>query len=91
MFACSPVLTTPGLFKKVMTCWADSNAVNAVPKPKARPKVELLGGDETAAAGKLSTDQVTQVAPLMLRNTQVGSSVPLSTLHGKTIEDQMEC
>ena len=39
---------------------------------------------------KLSPEQIEKIVPLMLRNTQVGSSVQVSELHGKDIEEQID-
>ena len=39
---------------------------------------------------RLNPEQIENIVPLMLRNTQVGSSVQLSELHGKDIEEQID-
>ena len=39
---------------------------------------------------RLNPEQIEKIVPLMLRNTQVGSSVQLSELHGKDIEEQID-
>ena len=39
---------------------------------------------------RLSPEQIEKIVPLMLRNTQVGSSVQVSELHGKGIEEQID-
>jgi hypothetical protein len=39
---------------------------------------------------RLNPEQIEKIVPLMLRNTQVGSSVQLSKLHGMDIEEQID-
>ena len=81
----------PGLLGKVLACWEESGAQPA-DKPakivKSQKKPKTVEG--TKVEGRLSPDQIEKIVPLMLRNTQVGSSVQVSELHGKDIEAQVD-
>ena len=77
-----------GLVDKVVACLEACDAQVAAPKftavepvPKAKPKMKppTVVGLEGM---KLSLEQIEQIVPLMLRNTQVRSSVQLEDVKG---------
>ena len=104
MALCYPLLNkdvfseNPGLVDKVLACWEESDAHAAASKlaavkpaksGKSQKKAKTV--EDAAVEGtKLSPEQIEKIVPLMLRNTQVGSSVQVSELHGKDIEAQVD-
>ena len=83
-----------GLVDRVVACWKECDAqvpafqapaAKSEPKPK-RVTVKAVDVEDI----KLSPEQIEKIVPLMLRNTQVGSSVQVSDLHGKDIEEQID-
>jgi hypothetical protein len=87
-----------GLVDVVLGCWKLSDAVvtsdAAKPPAKlvkaAKPPKTLKAMEGSEEHTRLNPEQIEKIVPLMLRNTQVGSSVQLSELHGKDIEGQMD-
>jgi hypothetical protein len=100
MALCYPLLNkdvfseNPGLVDKVLACWEESDAHAAVkpakPAKSAKSQKKPKTVEDTAVEDKLSPEQIEKIVPLMLRNTQVGSSVQVSELHGKDIEEQID-
>ena len=81
----------PGLVGKVHSCWKESDAVakpGKTVKPPRKPKAHAM--EDTQEDTKLSPEQIEKIVPLMLRHTQVGSSVQALELHGKGIEEQID-
>ena len=100
MALCYPLLNkdvfseNPGLVDKVLACWEEGDAHAAVkpakPAKSAKSQKKPKTVEDTAVEDKLSPEQIEKIVPLMLRNTQVGSSVQVSELHGKGIEEQID-
>ena len=82
-----------GLVDMVVGCWKKSDAAAAtVAKAskagKQQKKVKAV--KDTDEHIRLNPEQIEKIVPLMLRNTQVGSSVQLSKLHGMDMERQID-
>ena len=74
----------PDLVGKVHLCWEESDAVaKPVKTVKAPRKSKVKTMEEIQEDTELSPEQVAEIVPLMLRNTQVRSSVQVLELHGK--------
>ena len=78
-----------GLVDRVVQCWQESDAA-AKPSKAAKQQKKVKAIKDTEEHIRLSPEQIEKIVPLMLRNTQVGSSVQLSELHGKDIEGQID-
>ena len=86
------VLDTEGLCAKVIAC---SEKQSAVASNDEHDHEVAASRDKTPAritvqCAKLSSEQITQVVPLLFRNSQVGMSVSLQELEGKSIEQQLD-
>ena len=72
----------PGLVGKVHSYWEGSDAVakpGKTVKPPRKTKAQTV--KDTQEDTKLSLEQIAKIVPLMLRNTQVGSSVQVLHVH----------
>ena len=82
-----------GLVDMVVGCWKESDAAAATAAKASRAgkqQKEVKAIKDTDEHIRLNPEQIEKIVPLMLRNTQVGSSVQLSELHGKDIEGQID-
>ena len=86
-----------GLVDMVVGCWKESDALATAGSVLASKPVKAAKQQKTVKAvqdseehTRLNPEQIEKIVPLMLRNTQVGSSVQLSELHGKDIEEQID-
>ena len=78
-----------GLVDRVVKCWQESDAA-AKPSKAAKQQKNVKAIKDTEEHIRLNPEQIEKTVPLMLRNTQAGSSVQLSELHGKDIEGQID-
>ena len=79
-----------GLVDMVVGCWKESDAAAATAakaSKAAKQQKKVKAVKDTDEHIRLNPEQIEKIVPLMLRNTQVGSSVQLSELHGKDIEE----
>ena len=86
-----------GLVDMVVGCWKESDAaataafvLAAKPVKAAKQQKTVKAMQDSEEHTRLNPEQIEKIVPLMLRNTQVGSSVQLSELHGKDIEEQID-
>jgi hypothetical protein len=80
-----------GLVDRVVKCWQESDAAAATaakPSKAAKQQKKVKAIKDTDEHIRLNPEQIEKIVPLMVRNTQVGSSVQLSKLHGMDIEGQ---
>ena len=87
----------PGLVDVVVGCWKESDArchswFCSCNKPvkAAKQQKTVKAVQDSEEHTRLNPEQIENIVPLMLRNTQVGSSVQLSELHGKDIQEQID-
>ena len=78
-----------GLVDLVLGCWQSSDAA-ARPVKAAKQQKKVKAMQDSEEHTRLNPEQIEKIVTLMLRNTQVGSSVQLSELHGKDIEEQID-
>lgn len=83
------VLDTKGLCTKIIAC-ANAVTTDDKPGPEAPASRDEPAADVTKQRAKLSPEQITQVVPLLFRNSQVGMSVSLEELDGKSIKEQLD-
>jgi hypothetical protein len=82
-----------GLVDRVVKCWQESDAAAATaakPSKAAKQQKKVKAIKDIDEHIRLNPEQIEKIVPLMLRNTQVGSSVQLSKLHGMDIEEQID-
>ena len=82
-----------GLVGTVVGCWEKSDAAAATvakaSKAGKQPK-RVKAVKDSDEHIRLNPEQIEKIVPLMLRNTQVGTSVQLSKLHGMDMERQID-